>query len=97
MTPEAGANMGSTGMPDTPDLHLDRLLSNVEQPWYKSFVQNVREAIHPPKLPPLEVTSKPVPVKDIWGFNGGEKKKAGLSSILIHVTVVVSLFAIGTN
>jgi periplasmic protein TonB len=45
-----------------PDDHLDRLLmsTDIEEPWYKSFVQNVREALNPPKLPPLEVTSKPV-------------------------------------
>src|ERR1700740_1903533 len=31
-----------------------------------SFFENVRDALFPKKLPPLEVTSKPVPVKDIW-------------------------------
>jgi periplasmic protein TonB len=48
-------------------------------------------------LPPLEVTSKPVPVKEIWGFYGGQEKRAGLSSMAIHVTVLGLLFLIGTN
>jgi TonB family protein len=44
------------------DDHLDRLLvtTNLEEPWYKSIVRSIREAIHPPKLPPLELTSRPV-------------------------------------
>jgi TonB family protein len=77
--------------------HLDRLwLPEVEEPWYKSFVRNVREAIHPPKLPPLELTSKPVPVKDIWGeYRYG--RQSALSSVGVHVLVVVALFTLGTN
>jgi len=43
------------------DTHLDHLLvgSDLEAPWYKSIVQGIREIISPPKLPPLEVTSRP--------------------------------------
>ncbi len=44
------------------DDHLDRLLmsADIEEPWYKSIVTNIREALNPPKLPPLEVTSRPL-------------------------------------
>ena len=66
-----------TGLPDArdPDIHLQRLLAmEVEKPWFASFVQNVKEFVNPPKLPPLEVTSKPVAVKDIWGFYGDHHK-----------------------
>jgi periplasmic protein TonB len=44
------------------DDHLDRLLigSDIEEPWYKSIVRGIRETLNPPKLPPLEITSKPV-------------------------------------
>lgn len=43
------------------DTHLNNLLiaSDLELPWYKSIVQGIREIISPPKLPPLELTSKP--------------------------------------
>ncbi|MBC7927709.1 MAG: energy transducer TonB [Bryobacteraceae bacterium] len=80
-----------------PDDHLNRLLlSETEKPWYQSLVDNVRDAINPPKLPPLEVTSKPVAVKDIWG--GDENKgKAGISSLLIHTGMVALLVVLGTN
>src|SRR5882762_9989485 len=36
------------------------------EPFCKVFFQNIRDLISPPKLPPLNVTSKPVKVKDIW-------------------------------
>lgn len=83
---------------NSPDIHLQRLLAEqIEVPWYKSLIRNVRETLHPPKLPPLEVTSKPVPVKEIWGFYSGQEKTAGLSSVLIHASVVAVLFVISTN
>jgi periplasmic protein TonB len=43
------------------------------------------------------VTSQPVAVKEIWGSYGGQEKRAGLSSMLIHVAVLGLLFLIGTN
>lgn len=35
-------------------------------PFYKSFFRNIRDLIAPPKQAPLQVTSKPVKVRDIW-------------------------------
>jgi TonB family protein len=85
-------------MPEDPDIHLARLLApETEIPWYIGIAQSIRELIHPPKLPPLELTSKPVAVQDIWGFYGGQEKRAGLTSMLIHVGVIGLLFLIGTN
>ncbi len=45
-----------------PDVHLDRLLvsTDIEEPWYKSIVRGIRDTLNPPKLPPLELTSRPV-------------------------------------
>ncbi len=81
-----------------PDVHLSRLLvAQVEEPWYKSFFRNVKEYYFPPPLPPLEITSKPVAVKDIWGFYGDKHKQAGATSLLIHVGVVALLAVVGSN
>jgi TonB family protein len=80
----------------TPDDHLNRLLvKEVEDPWYKTFIQNIKETINPPKLPPLEVTSKPVAVKEIWGLYGRDKKSWMMSTGLqiAAVTAVVILGA----
>jgi TonB family protein len=84
--------------PADPDLHLQRLLlDHTDKPWFLTVYQNVKDYFFPEKLPPLDVTSKPVPVKDIWGFSGGQGKKAGLTSTLVHVGAVVILFAVGTH
>jgi TonB family protein len=81
----------------TPDDHLDRLLvKEVEDPWYKTFVQNIKEAINPPKLPPLEVTSKPVAVKDIWGLYG-RKKKSWLMSTGFQIAAVALVLILSTT
>ncbi len=96
-------NMTSSPAPEllgaeNPDIHLQRLLMpDVEEPWYRSFFKNIKELINPPKLPPLELTSTPVPVQDIWGSYGGQEKRAGFTSLLIHVSVVALAFLIGTN
>ncbi len=74
----------------------DPLFSEVHTPWLRGFIRNLKDAIHPAKLPPLEVTSKPVAVRDIWGgYRYG--KRAGLSSILIHAAVVVLIFSVGSS
>jgi TonB family protein len=80
-----------------PDDHLSRLLiEEIEEPWYLSFVRNIKELINPPKLPPLVLTSKPVAVKDIWGLYG-RQKKSWVMSTGFQVTVVVVLFTALSN
>jgi periplasmic protein TonB len=81
---------------DEADLHLQRLLTP-EVPWHEQFVTNIKEFFRPKELPPLEVTSKPVQVKDIWGGSRGNEKTAGITSILVHAAVLAALFLIGTN
>jgi periplasmic protein TonB len=83
---------------DNPDSHLDHLLApaSLETPWYKDLVVSVKELIHPPKLPPLEVTSKPVDLPSVWGFYGGNETRAGFSSLLIHCAVIGLIFWIGS-
>jgi len=83
--------------PDNPDdLHL-LLNSNIDEPFFRSLARSIKEIIHPPKLPPLEVTSKPVAVREIWGFYGGQERRAGLTSFIVHVSVIALLFLLGTN
>jgi len=84
--------------PDSPDVHLQRLLmAGSDVPYYKTFAQNIKDLFNPPKLPPLEVTSKPVAVKDIWGFTGGNERFAGLYSTLVHGAILAMLIFLGTN
>ncbi len=61
-----------------------------EKPGLKLFWQNLKDAIHPPKLPPLKLTSKPVRVKDIWSKDE-QMPRAQAYSLVAHVVVAVLL------
>jgi TonB family protein len=83
--------------PDDVD-HLSRLLvDQVEEPFYKTFWRDLKETINPPKLPPLEVTSQPVAVKDIWGLYGNQKKSFMMSFGFQIALVVLVVIAFSTK
>jgi TonB family protein len=80
-----------------PDDHLSRLLcADIEDPWYHTFIRNFKEFFNPPKLPPLVLTSKPVPVKDIWG-QFGRSKSSFMMSTGFQVAIVIIVLIVGTN
>src|SRR5437773_7300751 len=74
-----------------PELNL-LLPKSAEQPLWKSLFQNLDDYFFPKKLPPLVLTSKPVPVKDIWGFYNYKKSGAALSTIA-HIIVISAILA----
>jgi len=78
-----------------PDHHLDHLLlpASLDVPWYRTLAANIKELIHPPQLPALEVTSKPVAVRNIWGQYGRQKKSWAMS-MGFQTVVVVLLFTV---
>jgi protein TonB len=95
--PEQGLKEVEKASFENPDHHLDRLLApELEEKWIVTFFRDVREAINPPKLPPLEVTSKPVELKTLGGIYSGNETKSGLVSLLIHCGVVALILFLGT-
>ncbi len=58
------------------------------KPSYRQFWENLRDAIAPPKLPPLRLTSKPVKVRDIWSPNQ-QFKRAQAVSMTFHALLAV--------
>lgn len=70
-----------------PELNLLLPKSTLEQPLWKSLFQNLDDFFFPKKQPPLVLTSKPVPVKDIWGFYD-YKKNGALGSTVVHILAV---------
>jgi periplasmic protein TonB len=60
------------------------------EPWHKEFLRQIKDFLNPPKLPPLQLTSKPVPVKDLWG-DYRRNHLAAPTSVLLHVLVVALL------
>jgi protein TonB len=68
--------------------------STLDEPLWKSLFQNLDDYFFPEKQPPLVLTSKPIPVKDIWGFYD-YKKNGALGSTVVHI-VAVALILGGT-
>jgi TonB family protein len=76
-----------------PDLHL-LLAPDTFEPLWKSLSRGLDEFFFPKKLPPLKLESKPIPVKDIWGFYN-YKKDGVFGSTIAHV-VIIGLIIGGT-
>lgn len=88
-----------TSEPQGPTLE-DKLASvwggGEKEPWLTAFIRNIKETISPPELPPLEVTSKPVAVKDIWGPAEGTARSRFVS-LGLHAVVITALLILGTS
>ena len=77
-----------------PEPELNLLMKDSAPSLWDSLRENFNETFFPKKLPPLVLTSKPIPVKDIWGFYGTHKKRSATLSLLAHMIVIsVVLFA----
>ncbi|HEX4276349.1 MAG TPA: TonB family protein [Bryobacteraceae bacterium] len=78
--------------------HLDRLLAPaaVEIPWYLSLYRSVHELIKPEILPPLDITSRPVAVKSIWGLYAKDPRSRYIS-VALHAAVFSVLMFAFTN
>jgi TonB family protein len=76
-----------------PELHLLLQNQTLDESLWKSLFRNIDEFFFPKKLPPLVLTSKPVPVRDIWGFYN-YKKNGALGSTVVHVLAVVIIILI---
>jgi periplasmic protein TonB len=89
---------GAVKMRTDADDHLARLFAadKAEIPWFISLYQNIQELINPPKLPPLEITSKPVAVKSIWGLYAPDKKSF-FSSTGLLLAIFGVLMIVGTT
>jgi periplasmic protein TonB len=62
----------------------DLLVNWDEEP---SLLQNLRDLISPPKLPPLQTTSKAIPVPEIWSKNKLFSGSQAIS-LLVHVVAI---------
>ena len=79
--------------PSPPEDNLSHLLVPEQPSWAQRLIQDIKELINPPKLPPLQVTSRPVPVKEIWGQYGRQKRSWAMS-LTGQSLVVVLLFTV---
>src|SRR5256712_9026982 len=73
-----------------PELNLLLPKSTLEESLWKSLFRNLDDFFFPKKQPPLVLTSKPVPVKDIWGFY--DYKKSGVvGSTVVHILTIAAI------
>jgi TonB family protein len=83
-------NPRAAGAQGEPELDLLLSKSTFEEPLWKSLFQNFDDFFFPKKQAPLVLTSKPIPVKDIWGFYD-YKKNGALYSSLVHVLALAAI------
>src|SRR5438270_4610047 len=73
-----------------PQLNLLMPKGSLDQPLWKSLFQGLDDFFFPKKQAPLVLTSRPIPVKDIWGFYD-YKKNGALYSTLVHMAALALL------
>jgi periplasmic protein TonB len=76
-----------------PELKLLLSETVLHQPLWKSLIQNVEEFLFRKRMPPLVLTSTPLPVKDIWGFYD-HKRDGVLWSTVVHVMVLLAVIGL---
>jgi TonB family protein len=74
-----------------PELNL-LLREDFNPPLWRSLIASVKERLFPKKLPPLQLTSRPVKVDDIWGQYRYGKQGASVS-LMVHIAVVAAIIA----
>jgi periplasmic protein TonB len=74
--------------------HLERLLlpAALDMPWYRSLGSGIRDVFQPAP-PPLDITARPVLVKNIWG-QYGRQKKSWVMSVAMQTAIVVLVFTV---
>ena len=72
-----------------PELHL-LIQENLDPPLWQSLFTNLKELLFPNKLPPLQLTSRPVKVADMWGEYRFKKSSAGVS-LVIHAAALAGI------
>ena len=86
------ANQALIPQSEQEELHLLPRTSMDESLW-SSLKENIRAAFFPEKLPPLQLTSRPVQVREIWGEYNYKKQSAGVS-LVVHILMVAGLIAL---
>jgi periplasmic protein TonB len=76
-----------------PELNLLLTKTTLTQPLWKSLFESLDDYFFPKKQAPLVLTSKPIPVKDIWGFYD-YKKNGAMYSTGVHVLALAAIIGL---
>ncbi len=76
--------------------HLERmLLPSLEMPWYRSLWNNLRDSFSP-AVPLLDITARPVLVRDIWG-QYGRQKTSWVMSFALQSAVLLAVVGLAST
>jgi TonB family protein len=90
--PELETPQNPPALAPEPELHLLLVNQTLDEPLWKSLFRNLDDFFFPKKLPPLVLTSKPIPVRDIWGFYN-YKGRGVAGSTVIHLLALTLIIA----
>jgi TonB family protein len=79
--------------PAVPELNLLLPEDEFDLSLWQSLRRQIHDWRHPQKLPPLHLTSKPVPVREIWG-SYNYKKRGVVGSTFLHMLAIGGLIAV---
>ena len=67
--------------------------TDAEKSLFSSLRDNIKTAFFPEKLPPLQLSSKPIKVRSIWGSYDYKQEGAGVS-LAVHVVMIAGLIGL---
>ncbi len=89
LTPPTQQSVRRTAVPE---LNLLLPKDEFDLSLWQSLRRQIHDWRHPEKLPPLHLTSKPVPVREIWG-SYNYKKRGLAGSTVLHMLVIAGIVA----
>jgi len=69
------------------------LRENINPPLLESLFVGIREKLFPRKLPPLQLTSRPIKVDELWGEYNYRKQSTSISMV-VHAAVLLAVIAL---
>lgn len=93
-SPESGSNQVPGPRLQPSATHVPNLgtIPEMHQSLLVSLLLDVKDALFPEKLPPLRLSSKPVPVREIWSH--GNSKRATTGSLVLHAVGLGALIGL---
>jgi TonB family protein len=90
LTPPTEPNIRRT---QEPELKFTLASGKLDEPVWRSLAKQIHDKLFPEKLPPLQLTSRPVKVKDIWG-DYNYKKNGAVGSTIVHIVAIGAIIGL---
>ena len=74
--------------------NLGLIQDSNDQGLFARLGEDIRNTFFPPKQAPLQLTSKPVKVREIWGEYNLYRKQSAVGTTLVHCLILGALFTV---